>query len=252
MNIVVFSGTSDGLALADWLQARGRCQITVCSATEYGGSLVPNKARIVAKTGRMNFEEMLAFLAEGEFCCAVDATHPYANIVTENIREATQRAHVPLLRLLREDEPEGPWLGVDSTEEAAHLVAHMDGNILLTTGSKELATFAEAIDDFPNRVYARMLPVEDSISSARALGLPVSHIIAMQGPFSQELNEALIREFDIAVMVTKASGSNGGFWEKVRAAQTCDACLVVIHRPLQETGYSFKELCHVLEESYGL
>ena len=94
--------------------------------------------------------------------------------------------------------------------------------------------------------------MEKSIASADSLGIPLDHIIAMKGPFSKELNSALIRQFDIKMLVTKASGKSGGFWEKVEAARECGVELIVIRRPIQEEGLSLEDAKRELEERFGL
>ena len=94
--------------------------------------------------------------------------------------------------------------------------------------------------------------MEKSIANADSLGIPLDHIIAMKGPFSKELNCAIIRQFDIKVLVTKASGKSGGFWEKVEAASECGAELIVIRRPVEEEGLNIAEAKAELEDRYGL
>lgn len=254
MKLLLFSGTSEGNHIAQWLANRNSCQVTVCCATEYGGSLVPQSPNIQVLSERMDSQEMQHLMTRGRFTCVIDATHPYASIVSENIREAANLAGIRVVRVCRESEPEGPWIGASNAEQAAKIAASLSGNILLTTGAKELGVFAEHIPDFSERVFARILPVESSVSSARDLGLPVSHIIAMQGPFSRRMNDAIIKEFGINVMITKASGSTGGFWEKVDAAADCEVELIVIHRPMDdnEEGVSPEKACAYLQKTFGI
>ena len=64
----------------------------------------------------------------------------------------------------------------------------------------------------------------------------------MQGPFTQELNEALLRQYHISTLVTKATGKAGGFWEKAAAAEAAGAALLVIGRPVHEEGMSLEEI----------
>ena len=66
-------------------------------------------------------------------------------------------------------------------------------------------------------------------------GIPHRNIIAMQGPFSCQLNKALIEQFHIRYLVTKDGGAAGGFAEKVQAAAETGAQLVVLRRP-EEVG----------------
>lgn len=250
--VLVFGGTTEGREIAEWLGARGTCEVTVSSLTEYGGSLVTGLPNVESLTGRMLPQDMETLLRARRFTCVIDATHPYATGISASIAETCATCAVPVIRVLREGEPEGPWIGVDSAAEAAHYVANAEGPVLLTTGSNDLSTYVEALPDYRERLYARILPVAKSLAMADELGIPASHVIAMQGPFSKELNVALIREFGIATLVTKASGKTGGFWEKVEAAQECGVGLVVIRRPLDEEGLSPEEARRELAEVYGL
>lgn len=250
--VLVFGGTSEGRELAQWLNARGTCQVTVSSLTEYGGSLVEGMERVQSITGQMDEAQMERLIRDGGFSCVVDATHPYAVRVSQDVAESARACAVRYYRVLREGEPEGPWVGFDTAEQAAAYVARQEGRVLLTTGSKDLAIYAKALENCPERLFVRILPVAQSLAAADELGIPASRIIAMQGPFSQELNEALLRELDIATMVTKASGAAGGFWEKVRAAQACGVQVVVVHRPPEQDGLSLGQLQEALARELGL
>jgi precorrin-6Y C5,15-methyltransferase (decarboxylating) len=68
----------------------------------------------------------------------------------------------------------------------------------------------------------------------------------MQGPFSQEMNELLLRQYDIKYLLTKQSGVKGGYPEKVRAARACGAELAVLAPPKESEGVSVEEMCRVL------
>lgn len=252
MKILVFGGTSEGRNLVEWLASRGSCEVVSYAATEYGGSLVANDDGVDSRVDRLSEVQMEELLKEERFDCVVDATHPYAALVTENIRRAAMDADVPHVRLVREEEPEGDWLGSSNAEEAARMLKSLPGNILLTTGSKDLKTFVEALDDYEERLYARVLPVPASIQMTQDLGIPPAHVIAMQGPFTKAMNVALIEQFGISILVTKAAGSAGGFWEKIDAARECGINALVIHRPLNETGLSLEETKRLLAQAYAV
>lgn len=247
--VLVFGGTTEGREIAEWLSARGGCRVFISSLTEFGGSLVQGLQNVTSLTGRLLPEDIEGLLRDQSFSCVVDATHPYAAGVSTSIANAAEACAVPLYRVLRDPEPEGPWNAVDSPQEAARYVSDRPGNVLLTTGSKDLPLYAEAIDGFTDRVYARILPVASSLEAASGLGLAVDHIIAMKGPFSKELNCALIHDLGIDILVTKASGAAGGFWEKVEAAEECGIELVVIHRPTKEDGLTMGQLKDELEKA---
>ena len=129
--------------------------------------------------------------------------------------------------------------------EAVSYLNSAEGNILLTTGSKELHKFT-SIKDFADRVYARVLPMEESLQLCESARLKPAHIIAMQGPFSREMNVAMLKSVDAKFLVTKDSGSKGGFGEKQAAAREAGAKLVVIGRPPQREGLNFAETLSLL------
>ena len=241
MRILIFSGTSDGRRLSRHLADRG-AEVTVCVATEYGSEEQGGHDGIRVLTGRKNTEEIAALLPGFTLC--IDATHPYATRVSENIRAACERTAVPYRRLLRRAcGTEGAVL-VSDAAEAAEYLARTEGKILLAIGSKELASF-QGLD--PERLCPRVLPAQASLAACEAVGIPHRNIIAMQGPFTRELNAALIRQFGISWVVTKDGGTEGGFPEKAAAARETGAGLIVLRRPAED-GESYDETVKACEE----
>ena len=135
------------------------------------------------------------------------------------------------------DEAHAAWQDaaewVDDAQQAAEAAARMEGNVLLTTGSHTLGVYVERIA--PERLYARVLPTAASLAACESSGIPRSHIIAMQGPFSAQLNDALYAQLQIAVMVTKDSGEAGGVSEKVLPALSRGIHVIAIRRPQEES-----------------
>ena len=246
--ICLFAGTTEGRKLAEILA--GSAELTVCVVTEYGEILLDGIDGINVHTGRMDAEEMVRFFKENLFDRILDATHPYAQIVTENIRQAAERTNIPVMRILRESERQAvEAVYVSSVEEARDYLADKDGNIFLTTGSKELASYV-GLD--MSRVWARVLPTISSLEACALAGIISAHIIAAQGPFSEEINTAQMNMIGAKWMVTKASGRNGGFDEKIRAAKAVGALPVIIGQPPQVTGYSLDEALSALDKTLSL
>lgn len=229
MKIVVFSGTTEGRLISRTLADAG-AQVLVCVATEYGEIDQGQYPGVKVLAGRLDVEEMTRLLLEKDLC--IDATHPYAVQVTQNIRTAAHQANVPYKRLKRPASvlPDD-CISVETAQEAAKALGQTEGNILLTTGAKELAAFSAL---GAQRLFARVLPLESSLSACKAAGITPAHIIAMQGPFGVELNKALLHQFSIRWMVTKDGGAPGGFEEKLEAARACQAKMIVIRRPADE------------------
>ena len=238
--LCVFAGTTEGRELVEFLSGQP-VAVTACVATDYGQTLLKPGDNVTVSARRMPREEMAALFQKENFDLVVDATHPYASAVTENIASACEKAGVTYQRLLRTGCKAGEdAVFVPDIPAAVDYLNGTEGTILLTTGSKELAKYA-FLANFADRVYARVLPMEESLHLCQSAGLKPAHILAMQGPFSQELNEALIRQFHIAHLVTKDGGAAGGFGEKVRAAERTGIHLVVIRRP-EETGESMEQI----------
>lgn len=249
--ICVFAGTTEGRELVEFLTTQP-VMVTACVATEYGEALLKPAKNLTISAKRLTAEEMEGLLHARRFDMVVDATHPYAPVVTENIICACEKTGTQYLRLLRQGNavPEDAVF-VSSIERAAEFLNTTEGAILLTTGSKELPKYA-MIQNFSQRVYARVLPMEESLQQCREAGLKPAHILAMQGPFSKEMNLAMLRSVEARFLVTKESGGSGGFDEKLAAAREADAKLVVIGRPPQRDGLNFSQTVALLCERFHL
>ncbi len=251
MNLLLFAGTTEGRELAQELLRRFPAEIYVCVATEYGEQLLPEHPRLHRQTGRMDGSAIRDFIRKIQPACVLDATHPYAREVTRNIQQACQETAVPLLRVIRSSSSPAQAEVVPSVEEAVRLLRQTQGHILLTTGSKDLAAFTQ-IEDYPERVFARILPSAENIRQAQALGFRGSHLICMQGPFSVEFNAALLRQIQADWMVTKDSGKPGGTEEKLEAAAVAGVRTILIGRPEEPSvpALPMEEVLPFLERQY--
>ena len=241
--ICIFAGTTEGRKLAELLS--GRAELTVCVATEYGEVVLEGIEGISVRTGRMDEQEMESFFSGEKFSRIIDATHPYADAVTQNIAAAAQKAGTPVLRILRDgDKHTEGAVYVSSAAEAAEFLSKHEGNVLITTGAKEISEYS-GLD--MSRVWARVLPSASSLEACLSAGVPTPHIIAAQGPFSKEMNAAQLRMISADYMVTKASGRSGGFDEKIGAAAETGAVPVIIGQPPQVSGMTLDEAVRDLE-----
>ena len=247
--ILIFSGTTEGRQLADILDASGICT-DVCVATEYGHEVMTEGQYRNIYTGRLTEEEMKEFMQKGDYAATVDATHPYAVVVSSNIRQAATQAGLPYYRLRRTLQLVGDdsdVMYVKSQQECVRALEQTTGNILLTTGSKELHCYCEN-EMLKERLFVRVLPGAESIDICHRNGVSGRQIIAMQGPFSEEMNLALFHQYQIRYMVTKASGVSGGFLEKIGAAKKASVSVFVIQNPEMETGEQKENLEEVLKK----
>ena len=249
--ICIFGGTTEGRKLTEFLAGKP-VSVTVCVATEYGEELLEAAENIRVSSGRLPKAEIEKLFFREGFDLVVDATHPYAEHITQTVSEVCREMNIEHIRLLRDggEVPENAVLAAD-TEAAVSFLNSTAGTVLLTTGSKELPKYA-ALRDFSNRVYARVLPLEESLTQCREAGLKPSHIIAMQGPFSEEMNLALMNAVGAKYLVTKDGGSAGGFAEKIAAAKKAGAVAVIVGRPKQSEGLSLNAVMDSISKRLGL
>lgn len=245
----IIGGTSEGRRLIRELGSLD-ISIYVSVATEYGSSLIEPQANVQVLAGRMDLEAMRAFIREHRPAFTVDATHPYATVVTATVQEACDEEGCRYLRLVRPSGGSGSYITVSDFGEAVELLNHVEGNIFLTTGSKNLPDFT-AVRDYKDRVALRILPMESSLRSALELGYKPANIVCMQGPFACDLNIAMLKKFGSKFMVTKDSGAAGGFEEKVEAAEAAGAKLIVVGRASQEHGSGYADILNYLRSEFA-
>lgn len=249
--IVIFAGTSDGRRLAERLAGRG-AELVVSVATDYGAELMAPAEGVRVHAGRMDEAAMERFLADERFDLVADATHPYADLVTENLRRACERTGTAYLRVLRPTgASDGDGLRAADTAACAELLKTTEGNVFLTTGSKELPVFC-ADPALRERLYARVLPMRASLDVCERCGLKPDRILAAQGPFDEEMNYAMLRFTRAEWMVTKDTGDAGGYAAKLRAAARAGVKTVVIGRPTRETGLTVEEAAREIAERFRL
>ena len=248
--ICIFAGTTEARRLVELLSTQ-LVSVTACVATEYGETLLPDADNVTVRSGRIPASEIIQLFSDTKYDLVIDATHPYAASITESVARACAETGTEYLRLLREaSEQAEDALCVADAEEAAALLSKTEGNILLTTGSKDLKIYRK-IKGFRERVYARVLPLDASLALCREAGVETSHILAMQGPFSEEMDEAMLRAVSAQWLVTKDGGEAGGFAAKAAAARKAGAQLLVVGRPKQREGKTFSQVLDLLAARFG-
>lgn len=266
MKALLFAGTTEGREAALMLARRG-ISVTAFTATDYGHDVLDGAAdglqNLAVESGRLSEEQMRELLlGEAPDTLVIDATHPYAAQVTANIRRACMDAQKKYIRIVRKSTFAGELTGVTVLADAqavtqwANRQENIKKKILLTTGSKDLRIYTE-IESYRDRVWPRILPDMDSLRTATELGYKKSNIICMQGPFSTEMNIAMIKSVGADVLVTKDTGKTGGFDSKLEAALSSGIESVVIGRPSDQEamqadseGMSLEELQRHIDEKY--
>ena len=263
--IWIISGTQDGREIGAELADREmkkpeteRREIMMTVVSQYGKVLAAHKGLHI-EVGRFKEEDMVRVIKEKGVTLILDASHPYAAIVSETALSACKKTGIDYVRYERAETPLPDYEKIYHAKdefEAAVLAGKLGNSILLTTGSKTLATFvhAKALQD--KELWARVLPVSSVLQMCEDLGLRAKNILAIQGPFSYEMNVAMIRDYHADVMVTKNGGLVGGSDTKLKAAMDEGISIIVIDRPKAGlTGVPIfctpKDVLNYMEEHYG-
>lgn len=229
--IHIFGGTSDARAICQLLDEAGeRYSLSVASdaGRQLAGSIL---GEVVV--GRMDSDEIASYLQQHAIRWVIDASHPYATALSANVLVACQRQGVRLTRYQRPSEIDRlshPLLHqVDDVAQACRVAQTLGTRVLLTTGSKQLVDYRHGLPD--KVLLVRVLPTAEVLAQCEALGLGVDNIIALRGPFSAEFNRALYDFCQPDVVITKESGNEGGYLQKVEPSLALNIPCIVVRRP---------------------
>lgn len=250
--ILVLGGTSEGREIASALAKRGY-SVLVTVVSEYGAEVNSVDSRIEVLVERFDAQGLERLITDRNITWIIDATHPYARVITETAWLVAQKTGIPYNRFERETtsiDSSGPrvYRAVDY-EEAAKKAIELGQTIFLTIGSNNLGPFIRAGKKTGRRVVARMLPDAGALEQCASAGIVAKDIIAIQGPFSEEMNLAMFNEYRTEVLVTKDSGSTGGTDSKLAAAARLGIPVVVIERPKHEGMPVITTIDEIMEQA---
>lgn len=229
--ILVLGGTSDSLSICEMLNSNN-LEYTLSVTTNYGKELGVKYTNNIL-VNKMIKDDMIKYIKLNNINLIIDATHPYAIEVSKNAIKASYETSIEYLRYERKsilDKIEDKnTIKVKDIYEACELANKIGKRIFLATGSKNLKYFIDNLND--KYIVARVLPTSDVIKSCEDIGLNADNIIAMKGPFTQEMNEILYKNYNIDLVITKESGNEGGFIEKITPCKKLGISSIIITRP---------------------
>ncbi|MBU3195300.1 cobalt-precorrin-6A reductase [Clostridium algidicarnis] len=225
-------GTSEGKKLLSLINKYTE-DIFVSTATEYGGELLKEYKYKHINTKPLDKDKLEAMMIKYNIKILIDASHPYAEVVTKNAMEVCEKQNITYIRYERKSTIDKykdyhKLILVEDYEKLKEELKSLKGNILNTTGSRNVNKFTSM--NIENRIIHRVLPTIESIDICLKSGATVENIIAIKGPLDKALNKAFIEAFDAKIIVMKDSGVQGGSIEKIEAAIELDLWVVVIGR----------------------
>ena len=256
--IFVFAGTGEGRKISEFLSELKK-EHRVFVASEHGKKELTDSSCADVNVGRLDKDQMVSLFNHEEPDLIIDATHPFAIEVTQNIRQALKesgcqgeyvrinRSKVDISKMT--DKYKNQIITVKNTEEAVDIMMKMAAKqrVLLTTGIKTAGEYIKADPDIAKNIYLRIIPSEESFREAAVLDFDMRHLIAMEGPFTKEMNAAIIRQYNIGLLITKNSGEGSGIREKLEACIDEGIKAIVIDAPFEDNGLSLEEVLTKLE-----
>jgi len=248
--IIILGGTGDGRKLVRHLVDKGQ-QVGVIPASEYGKELALEDGAMVLD--EMPFLELSAWFQKNNVRGLVDARHPFSSDSHRQIPDpyvaVCDNYGIPYYRVGREEtevQKNDLVNYVYSAEQAAEKAALLGKCIFLTTGSNGVEPFLRVKNDFGVRLVVRVLPEHRVIRKCQDMGIKPKDIVAMQGPFSKQVNKALFKMYRASVVVTKDSGKAGGTDNKLSAALALKIPVVIIKQKNNGPVYSWREILFFL------
>ncbi|WP_131741822.1 cobalt-precorrin-6A reductase [Actinomadura roseirufa] len=223
--VLLLGGTGEARRLAGVLTADPSVDVVTSLAGRTAAPLPPpGRTRVGGFGGAAG---LAAWLRDERVDAVVDATHPFAALMTASAVEAAARAEVPLLVLRRPGWTRGPgddWRRVPTLEDAA---ARLPGErVFLTTGRTNLAAFAGD---------ARRWFLVRSVDPPEPPLPPRMETVLARGPFTVEEELELMDGHAVDTLVTKDSGG-GMTAAKLTAARTLGVPVVMVDRPPAPEG----------------
>jgi precorrin-6A/cobalt-precorrin-6A reductase len=221
--VLILGGTTEARQLAEQLARRTGLDVTLSLA---GRTASPVPHAVPIRVGGFGGAEGLAdHLAAEHVDALIDATHPYANVISENAVTAARKASVALVALRRPPWSAvagDRWIEVDDVRAAVDAIGHEGRDVFVAIGRNELAPFARA----PQHRY--LIRSVDPVDPP--LRLPHVTYITARGPFSEANDHALMTRHKIEVVISKNSGGSAAYG-KIAAAHALGIEVVMLRRP---------------------
>lgn len=220
--ILILGGASDARRLAALAVAAG-FEVTSSLAGRTSAPLLPVGASRIGGFGGV--AGLTAYLQDARIELLVDATHPFADQMSEHAAAAATMAGVPRLLLQRPawtQRPGDRWLPVQTILEAAAMLPGLAARVFLTIGRQDLAAFA----DLDGIWFLYRMIEEPAADTLR----PHGQLLLDRGPFTEQGEHDLICKHNLQAIVTRNSGGNDTY-PKIAAARALGLPVVMIERP---------------------
>ena len=236
MRIILLGGTKDSINIIEFIKNKYDSYILTTTTTEYGAKLAKEGGSDETIAKPLPKEEIIEIIKDENFDILIDATHPFAEHITQTSVSIANELKMPYIRFERpttnlENIDTSNIHYVKSFDDAGKLIESEfnNGNVLHFAGANTMEDILKYVPC--EKFYPRILKVPSSLKKCEELGVSDDHIIPMTGAASLEENIELIERYNARVMITKESGEIGGVIEKIEAANQKNIAIIMIQRP---------------------
>jgi precorrin-6A/cobalt-precorrin-6A reductase len=222
--ILILGGTTEARLLAGRLAGRPDLAVTVSLAGRTAAIIDQKAPTRVGGFGGMT--GLAAYLGEERIDALVDATHPFAEIISAHAIEAAKATETPLIALRRPAWPRvagDDWRAVPTMAAAVEAIGQAPRRVFMAVGRKEIAIVAGALQHF--YLVRSVDPIEP------APDLPNAAFVVGRGPFTEAGDRALLSAHKIELIVSRNSGGEAGY-AKIAAARALALPVIMVSRPL--------------------
>ena len=244
-NVWILSGTSDGPVIANRLLELN-FSVFVSVLTYKAGQAYIKNPKLHIITGKLNNkDEIINFIKKNKIKCVVDATHPFAVIISKNLNNACKDIHTPLLLFERKSL-------INNTNNSFYIddlkdINNVDlenKNILLAIGSRFLNDTANYYMNCKANVFTRVIPTYESITKAFGSCIKNSNIAILEPSKNNQyiLEKKLCDFWNIDYVLCRESGSySQKNWESVVSGSKMKLFLVKRPKVKNDYFYSFNQ-----------
>ena len=244
-NVWILSGTSDGPAIANRLLELNYSVFASVLTYKAGQAYIENpKLHII--TGRLNNkDQIINFINKNKITCVVDATHPFAVIISKNLNNACKEINTPLLLFERKSliNKTNNFFYIDDLRDI-NSVDIENKNILLAIGSRFLNDTANYYMNCKANVFTRVLPTYESITKAFGSCIKNSNIAILEPSKNNKsiLEKKLCEFWEIDYVLCRESGSySQKNWESIVSGSKMKLFLVKRPKVKNDYAYSFDQ-----------
>ena len=239
MKLLILGGTNDALCLANNLYTNG-IEVVYSLA---GLVRIPEVEYTVVSGGFAQYGGLDKYLTDTAIDAVLDATHPYANLITKTAMEVAIEKHLPYWRFDRpawQPQASDQWFDFNDWSELCSKLAD-NKSIFVTTGRLDQTVLSMLSNNLCTQILVRSA-IKQSFDGCENI-----RWLQAIGPFSVDDEISLMQNYKVDVLVSKNSGGQATV-AKLEAARELQIPVYMLKRPQYKPVFKSHRLVAVLSD----